>query len=71
MKSAVIFSVPMPMTNRFAWRWRSADHAEGSEDSFGFYADCVADAKRNGYTAELGRIESRSDPASGFSEKRA
>jgi len=30
MKAAVIFSIPLRMAKGFAWRWRSADHTQGS-----------------------------------------
>jgi len=32
MKAAVIFSVPMSVTQRFAWRWRSVDHTHASQN---------------------------------------
>jgi hypothetical protein len=67
MKAAVIFSVPMSTAKPFVWRWRSQD-SQHSTQSFRFYADCVADAERNGYEAGLGRIEGHSDD---FSGKRA
>ena len=71
MKAAVLFPVPVSKARRFAWRWRSADYAQDSKQSFAFYADCAADAERNGYKVELGRIEARSDLSSGLSVKRA
>jgi diguanylate cyclase (GGDEF)-like protein len=52
-KSAIIFSLPMSSASGLVWRWRSADHTKESEQSFGVYADCAADAKRNGYTSEI------------------
>ena len=52
-KSAVIFSLPMSTASGLVWRWRSADHTTESGQSFGVYADCAADAKRNGYTSEV------------------
>ncbi|MGZ5118427.1 MAG: hypothetical protein ACXWIS_05810 [Burkholderiales bacterium] len=63
MKTAVIFSVPMSMSQRFAWRWRSEDHTQDSKQSFRFYYQCVADAERNGYKVEMGHIEARSNLA--------
>ena len=63
MKTGVIFSVPLNTTREFGWRWRSGDFEDGSIDSFRFYAECVADAERKGYKVQLGRIESRGDPA--------
>lgn len=65
MKAAVIFSVPMSMSQRFVWRWRSEDHTENSTQSFRFYADCTADAERNGYKVGLRRIVAGSKLASG------
>ena len=66
MKAAVIFSIPMITAKRFAWRWRSEDHIRDSTRSFASYADCVTDAKRNGYKVKLARIEAGSDLASRF-----
>ena len=51
----------MSTAKRFAWRWRSEDYTQDSKRSFAFYADCLADAERNGYTVEMGRIEARGD----------
>jgi len=59
---AVVFSIPASTTAGFAWRWRSEDHRRESAHAFGFYADCVADAKAHGYTVELGRIQSHTAP---------
>jgi hypothetical protein len=63
MKVAVVYCVPVVTAKRFAWRWRSEDHTQGSTQSFKLYADCEADAKRNGYKVQMGRIEARSDLA--------
>jgi hypothetical protein len=71
MKAAVIFSVPVNTTESFAWRWRSADHQRDSTQFFRFYADCAADAERNGYKVELRRIESRTEVVIESSRKRA
>jgi hypothetical protein len=60
MRKAVVFSIPVSMTDSFAWRWRSEDHTRESEAAFHYYLDCVADAKRHGYTVELGRVERES-----------
>jgi hypothetical protein len=57
MTTAVIFSVPCIPDPGFAWRWRAQDNSEECRDAFRYYADCVADAKRKGFTVELGRIE--------------
>jgi len=59
MKAAVIFSIPLRMAKGLAWRWRSADHTQGSTRPFEVYADCVADAARNGYAAKPGPLEVR------------
>jgi len=71
MKRAVVFSVPMSTGNAFVWRWRSDDHKHDSTQSFSYYADCVADATRNGYEVALGRIEAYSNVAERFNGKRA
>jgi hypothetical protein len=71
MKTAVIFSIPMPTVKRFAWRWRSSDHTQDSTLSFVLYADCATDAERNGYKVAMARMESSADLASGFNAKYA
>jgi hypothetical protein len=57
---AVVFSVPLRTTDAFVWRWRSEDHTCESGGAFRYYLDCVADAKRHGYTVEIGRLERES-----------
>jgi hypothetical protein len=53
MKNAEIFSVPSPDVNGYAWKWRCADSATESAQSFQLYFDCLTDAKRHGYKVEL------------------
>ena len=64
MKAAIIFSIPVNTTKRFAWRWRSEDDAMDSERAFGFYAECAADAERKGFKVKIGRMEARSELSS-------
>jgi len=71
MKPAVIFSVPLRMAEGCAWRWRSADHTQGSTQPFEVYADCVADAERNGYVVEVGPVGAPIDVASRVIKKRS
>jgi hypothetical protein len=71
MKVAIMFSIPTSTAKRFAWRWRSADHTQDCTQSFVLYADCIADAERNGYKVKLARVEARSDLASGFNAEPA
>jgi len=67
MKAAVIFSVPMSTSQRFAWRWRSEDYRQDSTESFRLYHLCVADAERNGYEVRLSRIGADSSRVNGVS----
>jgi hypothetical protein len=60
MRKAVVFSIPLSTSDSFAWRWRSEDHARESDAAFRYYLDCVEDAKRYGYTVEVGRVERES-----------
>jgi hypothetical protein len=53
MKVAIAFSVPIPTADRYGWRWRSEDYTRECTELFVFYADCVADAERHGYTIKL------------------
>jgi hypothetical protein len=57
MKAAIIFSSRIVKLKCFVWRWRSQDPAHESTQSFIFYADCVADAQRNGYKVGPRRVE--------------
>jgi hypothetical protein len=52
MKSAVLFSIPLPLSNGVCWRWRSSDGTTDSTKSFVSYYDCRFDAEANGYCAE-------------------
>jgi hypothetical protein len=49
MKVGIVFSVPIPTAPGVGWRWRSDDYQMESTEFFVFYADCIADAERNGY----------------------
>ena len=53
---AIIFSIADKSLSGYAWRWRSEDRSRVSP-SFRYYADCVSDAKKHGWTAQLGIIE--------------
>ena len=50
MKYAAVYSVRAPTAHGFVWKWRSHDHARTSSMSFVIYEDCVADARKSGYT---------------------
>ena len=64
-RTAIVFSV-LVGTNAFAWKWRSSDSTEKSSASFALFFDCVQDARRAGYTVQLGdqAAESRRDGSS-------
>ena len=53
MKTAVLFSIPLPMSEDVCWRWRSSDGLTDSTKSFVSYYDCRFDAEANGYCAEV------------------
>ena len=50
MKSAEIYSARAVTAHGFAWRWRSNDHAKTSAMAFVAFEDCVADARKHGYS---------------------
>jgi hypothetical protein len=50
MKYAAIYSVRSQTAHGFVWRWRSHDHVRRSSMAFVIYEDCVADARKSGYT---------------------
>jgi hypothetical protein len=53
MQKAVMFSVPARHENGYVWRWRSIDSKHESSAAFGFYHDCLTDAREHGYEVEL------------------
>jgi hypothetical protein len=50
MKSAQVYSIRAQVAHGFVWRWRADDHAKSSSMGFVSYEQCVADARRCGYT---------------------
>jgi hypothetical protein len=60
MKRATLFSVPATNSNGYAWKWRSAD-GDTSKETFVLYHDCLADARKNGYDAQI-TTQGQSDP---------
>lgn len=50
MKYAAIYSVRAETAHGFVWTWRSNEHPRKSSMSFVVYEDCVADARKKGYT---------------------
>jgi hypothetical protein len=57
MKSAQVYSVRATVAHGFVWRWRSDDHAKSSAMAFISYEQCVADARKYGYT--VGPLDGR------------
>ena len=53
MKCAVLFSVPTKADVGYWWRWRSVDGEACSQKSFVYYYDCLADARAQGYEAQI------------------
>ena len=50
MKSAEVYSTRAQTAHGFAWKWRSNDYRKSSSMAFVSYEDCVADARKSGYT---------------------
>ncbi|MDB5902400.1 MAG: hypothetical protein JWM26_1278 [Betaproteobacteria bacterium] len=53
MKTARLFSIQVPQSTAFVWKWRCSDGKAESKQSFDLYYDCVEDARKNGYSVEL------------------
>ena len=49
MKTATISSVPSRQAPGYAWAWHCAADSANSTAAFGFYYDCVVDARGHGY----------------------
>ena len=62
MKPAVIFSIPMPTSPGYCWRWRSADGKVDSKRHFKYYFDCLADAGTNGYEVQPAKTHGTTAP---------
>jgi len=50
MKSAQVYSARAQTAHGFVWKWRSDDYKKQSSLGFVTYEDCVADARKGGYT---------------------
>ena len=59
MKSAEIYSARAQTAGGFAWRWRSNDHSKTSTMAFVSFEDCVADARKHGYTVPVREAPAR------------
>ncbi|HYC45672.1 MAG TPA: hypothetical protein VED01_09340 [Burkholderiales bacterium] len=56
MNSAQVYSVRAQSAHGFVWKWRANDKGKRvSALGFVSYDDCVADAKKNGYTVSDSR----------------
>jgi hypothetical protein len=66
MKVAVVYSVTATTAVGYSWRWCAADNGQKSAEEFVFYADCLADASRYGYTVEAVHPQGENAPARGF-----
>jgi hypothetical protein len=53
MKKAEIYSIPVKHQPGYAWKWRTLTGKTESRASFGFYFDCLGDARDHGYDIEL------------------
>ena len=59
MKSAEVYSARAPTAHGFVWKWRSDDYTKRSSLGFVAYEDCVADARKSGYTVASPRNPGR------------
>ena len=50
MKTAQVYSMRAQTAHGVVWKWRSDDRARQSLMAFTTYEDCVADAKKSGYS---------------------
>lgn len=57
MKNAQVYSVRAQVAHGFVWRWRSDDRKKSSSMGFVTFEQCVADARKSGYT--VGPIDGR------------
>ncbi len=72
MKTAIIYSIPIDAAPGYGWRWRSENSKEESAEWFLLYADCIEDAKRNGYAVEPVQVQAGlKDPARDFKLERS
>jgi len=55
MKSAEVYSIRAQTAHGFVWKWRSKQDAKASSMGFVSYEDCVADAKKSGYSVSVER----------------
>ena len=53
MKTAEVYSMRARTAHGVVWKWRSDDRTRRSWLAFATYDDCVADAKKSGYTVAL------------------
>ena len=60
METAVLY--PVPSSQGFSWKWRSADGKVESDRSFGLYFECLQDAQLRGYRVELTHATGESAP---------
>ena len=50
MKSAEVYSIRAQTAHGFVFKWRASDKGRSSTMGFISYDDCVADAKKSGYS---------------------
>jgi hypothetical protein len=55
MKSAEVYSARAQTAHGFVWKWRSEDYTKSSSMGFVAYEDCVADARKSGYSVAPAR----------------
>ena len=50
MKTAEVYSMRAQTAHGVVWKWRSDDRTRRSLMAFATYDDCVADARKSGYS---------------------
>lgn len=58
MKTAQVYSMPAETAHGVVWKWRSDDRTRRSLMAFVDHDQCVADAKKSGYSVAVAQ-----DPA--------
>ena len=63
MKKAELYSITVPQSPGYAWKWRAVSGKTTCRESFQYYHDCLADARAKGYEVELSQAQGHTAPA--------
>jgi hypothetical protein len=55
MKAAQVYSMRAETAHGVVWKWRSDDRARRSVMAFVSYEECIADAKKSGYSVPVSK----------------